>query len=104
MFKFLKLLFFAFLVLVGLYFFGDFRINDTNIKNYLHEKITLRRLLALKEQMDVIYAKIKFVFSDNPIPQPAAQNHAEAGKVSEHISGQDQEKLLKLLKKNLEKK
>lgn len=106
MFKLIKFTFFILFVLVGLYFFGDFKINDTHVKTWLHEKITVQKLVLLKEQLASVYTKLRDIFSDEsekPASQPAVQNQAtEAGKLLEQISSQDQQKLLKLLRKNIE--
>lgn len=101
-------MFFVLLVLVGLYFFGDFTINNTHVKTWLHEKITIQRLVLLKEQLVNVCTKTRYIFSDQvekPSAQPAVQNQAtETGKLLDQISNQDQQKLLKLLQKNLEPK
>jgi hypothetical protein len=79
MFKLIKFLFFVLLVLVGLYFFGDFKINDTNVKAWLHEKITIQRLVLFKEQLLSAYTKTRYIFSDQaekPASEPAVQNQA----------------------------
>lgn len=106
MFKLIKFTFFLLLVLVGLYFFGDFKINDTHVKTWLHEKVTIQRLVLLKEQIVSAYTKMRYIFSDQvekPSAQSAVQNQTtEAGKLLEQISSQDQQKLLKLLEKNME--
>jgi len=65
MFKMIKVLFFGLFVFVGLYFFGDFRINDTNVKDYLQKHVTYSKLVAIKDGTVQFYHSIVSLFNSN---------------------------------------
>lgn len=54
-FKLVRAIFFLLFVTVGLYFFGDFRINDVNVKDYLQSRITAENFRKIKQQVLVVY-------------------------------------------------
>lgn len=64
MFKMIKLVFFLTFVLVGLYFFGDFRINEVNVKNYLQKHITTQNITSVKNQVVHFYEVIARLFQE----------------------------------------
>jgi len=102
------MLFFLFLVFVGLYFFGDFRLNDTNVKDYLQEKVTVEKIMKIKEAVTVaIQGKQK---QSAPKPetktQPKALEDAKTvfnGNPLDQISKKDRTELLKIINNNKDK-
>lgn len=64
MFKLFRSLFFILLVITGLYFFGDFRINDTNVRDYLHSVITADNLRKIKSEVTFVYDTIQKLINE----------------------------------------
>lgn len=113
--KLIKLAFWGTLIFFGLYFFGDFRVNEVNVRDYLQTKVTPETLGQFKNQAINLYETLKGLFAApkkdetgktkviNPLDSKSSKSGSpKEGGPMEIISADDQEKLLKLLQKNLD--
>lgn len=105
-------------VLVGLYFFGNFRINEVNVRDFLHEQVTWQRIKQTKAVVMQVYHTVKGLVStassgvtSSPatgngkspvIPGTALDaNHLMQGLPLDKISAKDREKLEALINKTI---
>ncbi len=58
MFKLIRLLFLMCSLFTGLYFFGDFRVNDVNVRDFLREHVTWQRIQSVKAAVVQIYQTV----------------------------------------------
>lgn len=102
--KLFKLAFWGTLIFFGLYFFGNFRVNEVNVRDYLQTKVTPETLNQLKNQAVNLYETLKNLTGTAKKDQAGTAKVINPldGKPMETISPDDQEKLLKLLQKNLD--
>ena len=102
--KLIKLVFWGSLVFFGLYFFGNFRVNDVNVRDYLQTKVTPQTLTHLKDQAVNLYQMLRQLWDHSQKNQSgeAAVTNPLNGKPMESLSPSDQEKLIKILQKNLD--
>jgi hypothetical protein len=102
--KLIKLTFWGTLIFFGLYFFGDFRINEVNVRDYLQTQVTPEKLAQIKNQATHLYETLKGLFEASKKDESGKTKMMNPldGKPMETISPDDQEKLLKLLQKNLD--
>ena len=105
MLKLFKLNFYFLFVLVGLYFFGNFRINDTNIRDFLQTKITMQNIRIVKNEASQFYKMLKLLY-ENMAGEKAASNKAgDADQIKnpfssvplDNLSSKDRKQMLKLL-------
>lgn len=116
MFKLVKLCFFLMLIFVGLYFFGDFRINDTNVKNFLQSNITVTKIKAVQQELSGVYHTFLRLYkelsstTEKDSKQTSPSELIKDIKVNDlplkdiqldKITPKDREKLLNILKENL---
>lgn len=113
-----KYLFFALLIFIGLYFFGDFEINDVNVRAYLQQKVTVEKVNQFKNNSFHFMKKVGMLFDDThkypstQIIQPEARTTVQKMDISsdffkkplDKISEQDQRKLMQMLQTEIEKK
>ncbi|MCP5463501.1 MAG: hypothetical protein H7A33_00585 [Deltaproteobacteria bacterium] len=73
MFKLIKLAFYLLAAVTLLYFFGDFRINDTHVQTYLRQHISIDRLVQLKSGAEKIYDGVHDI-----VIQPSANDKTQS--------------------------
>lgn len=104
-------MFFVTLVFVGLYFFGNFRINDTNVRDFLQKNITVSRLNIVKDGAVGLYYSVVSLFQSakesksTPITnknQTKSQTKLIDTKSVDQLTRKDRHQLKSLLKENLE--
>lgn len=106
----IRLVFFSLLIFLGLYFFGDFDVNGTNVKGYLQQKVTQESLIKLKDATVSLYETLsgwykQQNFSKEEAPQQTDEttkpNQPPAVKKvvpQQHISPEAQKKFEQMLK------
>ncbi len=116
--KILRYLFIGVLVFVFLYYFGDIRINDLNIRDYLQKTVTLQNLIIVKKKCGKIYYAIESITksksSKTKVIQPKVSKvpdltrladkkttPSKAGKL-DALTYKDREKLRNLLQQHLD--
>lgn len=111
MFKLAKYLFIATLVFSGLYFFGDFRINDTNVREYLHKNVTWDRATAIKNEFTSWYRFAKRLLesdseeesdSKESTKKPTTTDKNKNAAPMDELTGKDHKKLMNFLKDNID--
>ncbi|MBF0105341.1 MAG: hypothetical protein HQM16_08450 [Deltaproteobacteria bacterium] len=107
MIKYIKILFFLTCVFFGLYFFGDFRINDTNVRDFLRSKVTPENIRLVKTQALELYGavqnftKTKKETQDMNLKIEKALGQSVEGLPLDKITEADREKLIKIINDNL---
>lgn len=107
LFKWTKRLFWAGSIFLGLYYFGDFQVNGVNVRDYLRgvvppERMDAARATALslaKAAYQKVDEKIDFGSQLKSLTGSATIPGAE---LMDQISEKDQEKMIELLKANLD--
>jgi hypothetical protein len=94
-------------IFFGLYFFGDFRINDVNVRDFLQSTITPAQLVVIKDKalsaFKSILARLTKVSVDvDGDGKESAISAEKAGEMLKNLDPKDQEKVLELLKKNMD--
>jgi hypothetical protein len=98
------------LILMGLffalYFFGDFRVNDVNVRDYLQSKITLQQMKDFgRKAADVFQMLADLIRHKTGTPTtPVGQDISmDAAKklVQDSISEEDRKKILKIFEENV---
>lgn len=92
---------------MGLYLFGDFRVNDVNVRDYLQKKVSLKQFSGLGEEISKtlkpVYQRLTQGFKGDSL---SGQELSEATEKTEilldHLTESDQKKMQKLIEKNLE--
>lgn len=97
---------FALLVLAGLYLFGDFRVNDVNVRDYLQKKVSLKQFSGLGEDISKalkpVYQSLKEGFKGETLPDQKLSGTPEKTEVLlDHLTESDQKKMQKLIEKNI---
>lgn len=95
------------LAISGLYLFGDFRINDVNVRDYLHANISPQHVAVAKKELlaawNTVYQMIDGRFkaqTASPKPTQAVQPQKDLDQISEF----DQKRMQKLLEKHISDK
>lgn len=101
MFKIIKFQFFILLVLTGLYFFGNFRVNDVNVRDYLQQHLNPKKLMAYKDTAVKIYRQSRLLFDSQTQMEGNVTSHPIEGQPLESLTPQDQKQLLKMLEDHL---
>jgi hypothetical protein len=105
LFKWVKRAFWAGSIFLGLYYFGDFSVSGVNVRDYLHgvvppEKMDAARATALG------LAKVAYQKIDEKVDVgshlKSIAGSASAPELMDKISSEDQEKMVELLKSNLD--
>lgn len=106
-------------VLVGLYFFGDFRVNEVNVRDFLRQKITWQQIESAKVGVVQVYRAVKglieAVSPDGATPNASTNTGMTLGTIPttldtnklmqglplDQISAKDREKLKELITKTI---
>lgn len=105
LFKWVKRVFWAGSIFLGLYYFGDFSVSGVNVRDYLHgvvppEKMDQARATALT------LAKVAYQKVDEKVDigshLTSITGSVTAPELMDKISDEDQEKMVELLKSNLD--
>lgn len=96
-----------FFVVLGLYLFGDFRINDVNVRDFLRGQISPQNVKVVKAELSKAWATVYQIMSDGfknqtVAPESPVQNNPE--KDLDQISDIDQLRMKKLLEKHVTEK
>ena len=94
LFKWTKRLVFLGSVFLGLYYFGDFRVNDVNVRDYLHTVVPPEQMDAGRDKA-IKFAKILYQKIRDKI------RGTQAVDLMDKISDKDQKKMMELLQANL---
>ncbi len=97
---------FALAVLLGLYLFGDFRVNDVNVRDYLRQKVSLKQFSGLPEEVSKalkpLYQMLKESFKDDSQPdQKLSAVDEKTHDGLDNLTESDQKKMQKLIEKNM---
>lgn len=100
-----KRLFTLFAVVLGLYLFGDFRINDVNVRDYLHQHISPQNIAVAKTELskalNTLYQMLDASFKNQTVAKKSPEKEASPAKELDQISEFDQQKMKKLLEKHV---
>lgn len=100
-----KRLFSLVALVLGLYLFGDFRINDVNVRDYLHEHISAQNIAMAKTELSkafaTLYQMLDAGIKDQSVAKKSPQKEAAPAKQLDQISEFDQQKMKKLLEKHV---
>lgn len=102
-----KRLFAVILIIFGLYLFGDFRINDVNVRDYLRANISAQHVALVKRELLTAWATVYQMIDKGFKAQtvvPKATQASQPSKDQDQISEFDQKRMQKLLEKNLSEK
>lgn len=91
MFKFIRNLFLITVIFFGLYFFADFRINDTNVRDYLQTTVTLETFVRAKNKVVHVYSLVMEVI------ETVAQKQSGSNKLTESDEGSDLNRAKKVI-------
>ena len=94
------------MIILGLYLFGDFRINDVNVRDFLHQHIKPQNIAAIKEELlkalAPVYQMVEVSFKDQTTNNSTSVSQSQKPEKSmDQISEFDQKRMQKLLEKNL---
>lgn len=89
-----------FFVFIGLYLFGDFRLNDVNVRDYLRQKVTITKILTVKNRLWQLAGKesqsqVKTTTNVQTLQKTPVEAIQEP---LDKISQKDKEEILKLLR------
>lgn len=106
--KWIKRILFLVTLFFGLYFFGNFRINDTNVRDYLQQKIPPGKLVyyqnQLIEKLFSAFHTVNDTLSKGAKSSTSSASHInpkDYNKALDYLSGNDQKKLNNMLEKHL---
>lgn len=119
--KFLKIMAVALAIFFALYFFGDFKINDTHVKSTLQKHVNQKTFSGVIQTIESVYKNIKKTVNSWDKSTPAKKREAKqktkdkllpkelqdqikATQVKEVITSKDREQVLNIIKKNIENK
>lgn len=115
--KWLRRLLFLTSLFLGLYFFGDFRVNDVNVREFLQSKITMDQMKGWGRSAADFFQKLAELIrqkSDtlgdgqkqggvpglDKLSGPVSMDDAKK-MIGENLSEEDRKKILKLFEKDL---
>ena len=109
----------ALAIFMGLYFFGDFKINDVHVRSTLQKNVNQKTFSGVMGSIESFYKSIKRTVNswDQSDKQKSKQAKTKAKKLvpealqdqlkikdtKEVITAKDREQVLNIIKKNIEK-
>ena len=93
------------IVFAFLYVFGDFRINDVNVRDFLQSHISPKNVIVIKDEAvkawGSVYQMIESTFKAD-YSRKKQVDLSRTRKPQDKLTPQDKKQMLKLLRKNLE--
>lgn len=108
MFKLVKFVFFMTLIIVGLYFFGDFRINDTNVRDFLQRTLRVERVRAVRNAASRVFRGLAGLFdaaektAGRRSDKPVSGSRPSRYKQIDQLTRKDRRQLKKLIEENVD--
>lgn len=106
--RWIKRIIFVLLIFFGLYFFGNFRINDVNVRDYLRRLVPPQNFLVIKRGVGEVWDALYRKFSGTDEKEAAQTERLKTelfkkyGKIEDKLTESDQKKMQKLLEKDVE--